>query len=255
MMIFGVGFMVVVCALAQMLINPPKGYNPEENVKGGFPFSVLKPRDYTPGEMLKTKSFYLLWFIYFVGAGAGLMIIGNVAGMARQSLGELAWVVVALMAVGNAGGRIVAGILSDKIGRTKTLAMMLSFQGVIMFGLMFLGRGQSLALVVAAAIIGFNYGTNLSLFPSASKDFYGLKNFGANYGLLFTAWGVGGFALPRLSQMIVAATGSFHTAYLTAGVLLFLGAALTWVVAKPEKAKAAWQVRTHHKAALRQRLN
>ncbi|KIX13667.1 L-lactate MFS transporter [Dethiosulfatarculus sandiegensis] len=255
MMIFGVGFLVAVCALAQMLINPPKGYNPEDKLNGGAQGQTSKNSDYAPGEMLKTKSFYLLWFIYFVGAGAGLMIIGNVAGMARQSLGELAWIVVALMAVGNAGGRIVAGIISDKIGRTKTLAMMLSFQGIIMFGLLFLDKGQSLALVGAATIIGFNYGANLSLFPSACKDFYGLDNFGTNYGLLFTAWGVGGFALPRLSQMIVAATGSFHTAYLTAGVLLFLGAALTWVVDRPEQVKVDWRVEPHHKAALRQRLN
>jgi OFA family oxalate/formate antiporter-like MFS transporter len=56
--------------------------------------------------------------MFFVGSGAGLIIIGSVAGMAKKSMGELAWLVVALMAIGNAGGRVVAGILSDKIGRT-----------------------------------------------------------------------------------------------------------------------------------------
>ena len=69
--------------------------------------------------MLKTGAFYKLWFMYFIGAGAALIIIGGVAGMAKQSMGDLAWLVVALMAVGNAGGRIVAGVISDKIGRTK----------------------------------------------------------------------------------------------------------------------------------------
>jgi len=46
-----------------------------------------------------------------------------------------------------------------------------------------------------ATLIGFNYGANLSLFPSFTKDLWGLKSFGVNYGILFTAWGVGGFAL------------------------------------------------------------
>ena len=48
---------------------------------------------------------------------------------------------------------------------------------------------------VLSALMGANYGANLALYPSVTKDFYGLKNFGVNYGLVFTAWGVGGFAL------------------------------------------------------------
>jgi nitrate/nitrite transporter NarK len=237
MMIFGGAFLIVVCGLAQFLVNPPKGYSPEaphSQDEGAKP----KPKvvDFEPMEMLRTRSFYLLWFVYFVGAGAGLMIIGNVAGMAKASLGEYAWVVVALMAIGNAGGRIVAGTLSDKIGRTQTLAIMLTFQALIMFSLMMVGKNQAFVMVMAGTLIGFNYGTNLSLFPSASKDYFGLKNFGMNYGLLFTAWGLGGFVLPRLSQMIVAGTGSFNSAYLTAAIMLLLGAGMTMVINKPSLA-------------------
>ena len=47
---------------------------------------------------------------------------------------------------------------------------MLSFQGVIITALIFIGEGQAFLLVLAATLIGFNYGTNLSLFPSATKD-------------------------------------------------------------------------------------
>ena len=66
----------------------------------------------------------------------------------------MAWVVVALMAVGNAGGRIVAGVVSDKIGRTWTLLIMMSFQAVVIFSLLFIGETQALLLVVAATLIG-----------------------------------------------------------------------------------------------------
>jgi OFA family oxalate/formate antiporter-like MFS transporter len=234
MMIFGGAFMVVVCGLAQFLVNPPKGYSPEApQSKEETAKPKAKAEDFEPMEMLRTRSFYLLWFVYLVGSGAGLMIIGNVAGMAKASLGEYAWVVVALMAVGNAGGRIVAGTLSDKIGRTQTMAIMLTFQAIIMFSLMMVGKNEAFIMVMAGTLIGFNYGTNLSLFPSATKDYFGLKNFGMNYGLLFTAWGVGGFVLPRLSQMIVAGTGSFDSAYLTAAVMLLMGAGMTMVIDKP----------------------
>ncbi|MDZ7641834.1 MAG: MFS transporter [Desulfurivibrio sp.] len=162
------------------------------------------------------------------------MIIGSVAGMAKSGMGDLAWIVVALMAVGNASGRVVAGILSDRIGRANTLFIMLCFQALVIFSLLFIGPGQVLLLVLAATFIGFNYGTNLSLFPSVTKDFFGLKNFGVNYGLVFSAWGIGGFIFPRVSQMIVAHTDSPSMAYVLAAALLLLGAVLALVTKAPE---------------------
>jgi MFS family permease len=235
MMIFGVAFTVVVCTLAMRLVNPPEGFKPED--ARAAKVTALRPsapsENFAPSEVIKTKAFYKLWFMFFVGSGAGLIIIGSVAGMAKQSMGSMAWIVVALMAVGNAGGRVVAGILSDKIGRTRTLMIMMTFQGLVITSLIFIGQTQALLLVIAATLIGFNYGTNLSLFPSATKDYFGIKNFGANYGLVFSAWGVGGFIFPRVSQMIVASTGSPETVYIMAAFLLFLSAGLALMTFPP----------------------
>jgi MFS family permease len=243
MMIFGFSFMVVVCGLAMLLVNPPEGYKPHdkkaemENAKAKAANKPIAPakkaEDFPPSEMMKTKAFYKLWFMFFVGSGAGLIIIGSVAGMAKASMGELAWIVVALMAVGNAGGRVVAGILSDKIGRTRTLLIMMTAQAIVISSLLFIPENQAFLLVLAASLIGFNYGTNLSLFPSATKDYFGLKNFGMNYGLVFTAWGVGGFIFPRVAQMIVAKTGSPETAYILATFLLLLSAGMTFITKAP----------------------
>jgi MFS family permease len=183
-----------------------------------------------PSEMLKTRAFYTIWLIYFIGAGAGLMVIGSVAGMAKKSMGEMAFLVVAIMAIGNAGGRIVAGILSDKIGRRATLSIMLSFQCILMLIAVPVVGAENVSpvlLILLATFIGFNYGTNLSLFPSLTKDNWGLKNFGTNYGIVFTAWGVGGFFMGRLSQMLIASTGRYTTSFLTAAALLVVGAFLT----------------------------
>jgi MFS family permease len=134
------------------------------------------------------------------------------------------------MAVGNAGGRVAAGMISDKIGRKITLCIILCSQAVLMFAAIPLVGGAGtgpVTLILLASLIGFNYGTNLSIFPSISKDLWGLKHFGTNYGILFTAWGVGGFVMGRLSQMLNVATGSFSSSFLTAGALLLTGAALT----------------------------
>ena len=233
MMIFGVAFLVVVSVLAQFLVNPPEGYvHPDARATATSP-AAPTGTDFSPGEIIKTGAFYKLWIMFCVASGAGLMIIGGVAGMAKTGMGSMAWVVVALMAVGNASGRVVAGILSDKIGRTNTLFIMLVFQAFVIFSLLFITPSQVVLLVLAATFIGFNYGTNLSLFPSATKDYFGLKNFGANYGLVFSAWGVGGFVFPRVSQMIVAYTNSPRMAYILAAGLLLTGAVLALLTKAP----------------------
>jgi len=232
MMVFGVSFLILVCAMALLLDNPPEGYVPE----GASAAKAKKPapvNNVAPMAMLRSGGFWKLWFIYCIGAGAGLMVIGNVAGMAKQSMGEAAFIAVAIMAVGNAGGRVIAGVLSDKIGRKNTLLMMLVFQALLMGACIpIVGSANSSAtlLVLLATFIGFNYGTNLSLFPSFSKDMWGLKNFGINYGLLFTAWGVGGFVMSRLSQMVMATTGSFTSSFMVAGTLLVIGAMFTTTI-------------------------
>ncbi|OQX61777.1 MAG: hypothetical protein B5M55_08550, partial [Desulfococcus sp. 4484_242] len=62
------------------------------------------------------------------------------------------------------------------------------------------------------------------------KDHWGLKNFGVNYGIVFTAWGVGGLVMGRLSQMLIAGTGSYTSSFITAAVLLIIGALLTFTL-------------------------
>jgi len=229
--------MVVVCLLATFLINPPEDFTPEASTPTPATAAAAPTgkTDYAPLQMLKTAAFYKLWVMYFIGAGAALIIIGGVAGMAKKSMGDLAWIVVALMAVGNAGGRVAAGIISDKIGRTRTLLIMMSAQSAVIFSLLFIAESEALLLVTAATLVGFNYGTNLSLFPSVTKDYFGLKNFGINYGLIFSAWGVGGFVFPRVAQMIVARTGTPQTAYMLCSFLLVISAVLSLMTQAPGK--------------------
>jgi OFA family oxalate/formate antiporter-like MFS transporter len=215
MTVYTVLFAVVVIGLAQMLRNPPAGY-----VAGAKPAAGSAPKpatvNVTPSEILRSPLFYLLWVIYFIGSGAGLMVIGSISGMAKKSMGaEWAFVAVAVMAIGNAGGRIIAGTLSDKIGRRWTLCLVLLIQAVLMFAAIPITASKEtlpVIIVVLAAFIGANYGANLALFPSYTKDLWGLKTFGMNYGVLFTAWGVGGLVLPRLQQMLTSKSGGSYSA-------------------------------------------
>ena len=240
MLIFGSAFAVIVCGLAQFLVNPPAGYSAALNGTSSTA-TTAGNTDLAPSQILRTASFWLLWVLYFMGAGAGLMVISSISGMAKKTMGEAAFIAVAVMAIGNAAGRIVAGLLSDRIGRRWTLMLVLLLQA----GLMFLAipvtasaGGAKFLIVLLATFIGFNYGANLSLFPSLTKDLWGFKNFGMNYGCLFTAWGIGGFALSRLQQMLKASSGNFDSSFLTAGILLVVGAALTLLVKSPAPGKS-----------------
>jgi len=116
--------------------------------------------------------------------------------------------------------------------------MILLFQAVLLLiAVPVIGSDSSspFLVVVIATFLGFNYGANLSLFPSLTKDMWGLKNFGINYGIVFTAWGVGGFVMGRMSQMLVAASDSYTSSFIVAAVLLIAGAGLTLALKKEKK--------------------
>ncbi len=250
-LVLGIAFLAVVVLLAQLIKNPPAGYKPVANPgpSSGATHAaktVSAAVDYEWHEMLRTPQFYLLWIMFMFGAGAGLMIIGKLAKIVDLQAGiKAGFVFVALLAVGNAAGRVVAGVLSDKIGRTWTMFSVFVFQAILMFLLGSLSTYG--ALFVASVLIGFNYGANLSVFPSATKDYFGLKNFGFNYGCVFTAWGVGGILGPVLSGCIYDVCQDFTYAYLIAAVCLLVAAGLTFVT-RPPGVKAAEKVLS--KAAL-----
>lgn len=227
MLIFGIAFFILVVGVSFLLKKPPVDFVPVE--KEGKKISKSNTSENTSenlgaGVMLRTGKFYVMWIIFFIAAGCGLMIISNISGMAKASLGKSAFIAVAIMAIGNASGRIIAGIVSDKITRALTLFIILIFQCALMFiSSMLLDKSATAFIIVLfATLIGFNYGTNLSLFPSFTKGYWGLKNFGLNYGILMSAWGIGGFCFSRLSQMIFANTGSYYYSFVIAGSALVL---------------------------------
>jgi OFA family oxalate/formate antiporter-like MFS transporter len=240
MMILGLGFLVVVIGLAQFLKPPPRDYVPAGTVPP-TPGATAVKAEYSPYEMLRTWQFYVIWFMYACGAGAGLMIISKLAKIVDVQAGiSLGFVLVAILAVGNGAGRIIAGVLSDKIGRKATMFICFVSQAVSIILLSQAETGNALAssviLAVVSAVIGANYGANLSLFPSITKDFYGARNFGVNYGLVFTAWGLGGFMLSMLAGQVYDQTQTFTFAYYCSAVLLVVAALMTFTL-KPLQQK------------------
>jgi len=215
--VLGAAFLVVAVGFSQLIRNPDAATLARRPAPK--PGSVAADRTWR--EVVRTWTFWGLWLQYACAATAGLMIIGHMAKIvAVQSGGTIqaGFVFVALLAAFNAGGRVVAGVVSDVIGRVVTISLVCLSQALAMF---FFDRFDTAPLfVLGSAVVGFSYGACLSLFPSTAADSWGTKNLGLNYGLLFTAWGVGGVVGPTLAGKIADATGSYQTAYQVAGLLL-----------------------------------
>jgi OFA family oxalate/formate antiporter-like MFS transporter len=238
MLILGVAFLIILVVLAQRLRVPPAGFA----TAGSASVTVALPgeADFTPGEVLRTWQFYVLWFLLVCGSGAGLMIISKLAKMVEVQGGlTLGFLLVAILAAGNGGGRIAGGFLSDRFGRKATLLAAYLSQVV---GILLLAAarpdnalGTAAAMAALSLLIGANYGANLSQMPSITRDYYGLRHFGANYGLVFTAWGLGGFTLSLVAGAVFDRTRSFTFAYYGSAAMLVAAAAVTVLLKPPAR--------------------
>jgi len=239
MLFFATQFFVLISIFAYFLAKPPENHVPigfqERRQRDNHPirdtFHHLEEDLAKPLHVLKEQQFWLLWVLLFLGAGAGLMVIGNIKPLAKLSMGHLAYWAIVILAVGDAIGRMLAGTLSTQFGRRKVLSMAFFLQMSLMFMAYSASQsGSALYIMLVATFIGVNYGANLVLFPNYVKDLWGMKHFGLIYGMLFTAWGVGGFTMVKLSEFMLNRTGNSHTSFTVAGFLILFGLLLTFRV-------------------------
>jgi OFA family oxalate/formate antiporter-like MFS transporter len=232
MLILGVVYLLLVVLGSQLLTNPPEGwlptgYTPPVTTADGAGTGVM------PGQMIRTSTFWLLWLMFVFAATAGLMTLGNVktAALAIDATAD-AVVIVGVMSLLNAAGRIVWGATSDKLGRENTMILMFLVLALGMFAFAWMSTISIswFAVMGIASLIGFCFGGNFALFPSATADFFGSKNVGKNYGVMFTAYGIAGITGAFVAGPIVDATGSYFMAFIVTGVLAIIAVIFTLVL-------------------------
>ena len=245
-MIMAAVFFVFVIGAAQVFRVPPAGWKPEgwdpPSVAGG----AAAKQDYTPGEMLKTWQFYVLWVLYVLGASVGLVAIGQASPIIREMAAEgavlTAGTALGVMSAFNGLGRLGWGGLSDKLGRNMTT---LAMYVVYIVACLFLLRTASgfWPVLIGLCMVGFAFGGYLALLPSFTADYFGSKNIGANYGLMFTAYGLSGYFVPGYFAGVMEEAraagdlaGGYNQVYLTLAVFAVIGAVLALIVRKPSHA-------------------
>lgn len=216
--IIGGGLLVILTGFSLILSNPPAGHVPAgKNTGNSAP--AVKETHWKPSEVIKEGNFYKMWFMFLLSASSSLMVIGHAANIAQFQAGwDGGFILVILLAVFNGIGRSYGGTISDKIGRPNLMRLTFLVQAVNMF--LFSLYTNYILLMVGVAIAGICYGATMVVFSTSTADLYGMKNFGANYGMVFTAWGIAGVLGPIPGAMLFDAFGSFTYSYLLSGVLV-----------------------------------
>ena len=250
--LYGVIFLVAISLASLAMVNPPKGWCPAGYIPpapGGDKKKGISGIEMEPGRMLRTPQFYLLWIVFIFSGMAGLMTIGIIKlfgidalqanGMSVVEASAIAGTAMAVFySLANGIGRIVWGTLSDRLGRKKSIFLMTATQGVMMLVFYYMG-GTPWLLYLGAAIIGFNFGGNFSLFPTATADFFGPQHVGQNYGWMFTAYGVGGIVGPIMAGMFrdrgaeAGDLAAWLPAFIISGILCLVAAGITMATRPP----------------------
>ena len=235
-MILGGLFFVMTIIGSFLLKNPSAGYRPAGWVPASATAKAAATNyEFSPGQVLRTPTFYFMWLAYALGASAGLMVISQLVPFAKaQGIASdlLATMTLVVAAFGNAGGRILSGWLSDALGRLNVLRLMIGIS-VFAMPLLYMTGANVTALYVMVFVVYWCYGTQLSVNASTTSDFWGTKNAGINYGLLFTAWGVAGIIGPRIAGQLFDKFHNYEAAFYTAAVLSALALVLELFAKRP----------------------
>jgi OFA family oxalate/formate antiporter-like MFS transporter len=237
--ILGAMFLVMTVTGALLLKNPPPGYRPAGWAPGAASKHAPTLHEFSPSEMLRTSTFYLMWVGYALGCSAGLMVISQLVPFARSvgiAAPALSTMTLVVGAFGNASGRILSGWMSDKLGRVNVLRTMIGISVIAMPALYAVGSNVG-ALYLAVFVVYWCYGTQITVNGVAASDFWGTRNAGTNYGLLFTAWGVAGIIGPRIGGVLYDRYHNYQTAFYAAGALAAV-ALLCELLIKPRAAAA-----------------
>ncbi len=233
-MILGVLFFCTLLFFSFVVKNPSADHVPIvlKRSRGKESKSSVPDKDFF--EMLKTKDFYLVWLMFLCGTFAGLKIIGQMAKIGQEQASmENSFLLVIVYAIFNFLGRISWGSISDRIGRGLSLLLMFSIQVIVFMIFEFLT--QPFTLLVGKSLIGFTFAGMLTVFPAITADLYGTKHLGVNYGVMITAWGVGGVLGPLLGGLTRDYTGDFRMSYFIAMLISVAGLLLSFVLIRRMK--------------------
>jgi MFS transporter, OFA family, oxalate/formate antiporter len=234
---FGLGQGLIVVIVGMFLVAPHAGDVPT------IAKVSLSRRDYTPGEMVRTPVFWVMYAMFVMMAAGGLMATAQLGPIAKDF--KIAEVPVSLLGItlpaltfAAAIDRVLNGVtrpffgwISDHIGRENTMFLSFMIEGVGIYALSAFGQDPVL-FVILTGLVFFAWGEIYSLFPATCGDTFGTKYATTNAGLLYTAKGTAALIVPYTS-IIQSMTGSWHAVFVAAAALNIIAGMMAVLVLKP----------------------
>jgi MFS family permease len=241
MRILGIAFLIIIVVLSMFLVFPPAGWTPR-GWKPPVAAAGGKKTDYMRDEMSKNKAFYGLWICYVIGALAGLMAIGvaKPAGLevaanamiAEADITQKLTDLTLIFAFCNAVGRPLFGTLTDKLTPPRTA--ILSYVVIIAASLLMYTNPASITIyTVAFALLWLCLGGWLAIAPATTASYFGTKDYARNYGLVYTAYGVGAIIGNLMAGAAKDMLGGYVNVFPYVAVLAAVGIIVAFVMVKP----------------------
>ena len=239
---FGIGQGLVVAVLA-LFLRKPKVLVAPNRKRVNLPQSLVSR---TPGEMVRTPVFWLMYAMFVMVASGGLMAAASigpiakdfkVAGVQVSFLGlEMAALTMAISLdrIFDGFGRPLFGYVSDRIGREQTMTIAFSI-AALAIGMIIMYGTNPIVFILATAVFFGVFGEIYSLFPATSGDTFGPKFATTNNGLLYTAKGTAAFLVPIAS--LVSASYGWSAVFAVSAAFNIVAASLAFFVLKPMRLK------------------
>lgn len=184
----------------------------------------------TTTEMVKSKKFKGLYVNFILGTTIGLMLVGLTGSVGTELIGlslKDISLLMALFAIFNGLGRPIFGWITDKV--TSRNAMYSSY-GLIIFSallILFAKEGDVLIYSISFSIFWFNLGGWLAIAPISTLEFYGTKYYSQNYGVVFTAYGIGAITGVVTSGLLLDIHQNYQYVFYYVIALCLIGIILT----------------------------
>jgi MFS family permease len=234
----GLAFLIVLTVLS-LTLSLPSESGKVARAAGGADLGI---QGFNRIQMVKTGSFYALWSAYMLGCLAGLMAIGISSPFGREvaRIDEYAAnLMVSVFSVFNGLGRPLFGWFTDRLNPRRSA--ILSFVLILASSaiLYFFSKGNPLAYMVSFSILWLNLGGWLAMAPTMTKTLFGTKYYSENYGVVFTAYGLGAILGTFSSGLLRDVTGTYISVFPVVMLLAIIGILIVFFGLKPVKRPAS----------------
>jgi MFS family permease len=229
MRLLGIAFIIVITLSALAYKSPQPASIPKQAQTSELRQNISKKT------VLHNSAFIALWVCFGLGTFNGLMAV-NIAGPVGQETFKLDEVMTAIsvsaFAVFNCIGRPIFGWLTDRLQPKRSAQILFIIIFAASFAMVLVQSINVILYLTAFSFLWLALGGWLAVAPAATSILFGNHNHSKNYGILFTAYGVGAIIGVLTSGIIRDISGSYEAVFYPMMFSAVVGLILSFLIRK-----------------------